>query len=223
MVIDNALIGSRKRPLLFLSIVFTVLILDLFSKWYAGFAFKVSESGACPYPKCSSALVSFGEPCMSVVNPARFIEDPQISKEIIPNFFYIHLMNNTGAAWSFLSGYNYLFIYFNIFFVLGAFYYMLRKNNLEMIPYICFSMIVGGAMGNFYDRIVHNSVRDFLSIIIPLPMGRSYSYPVFNGADMFICISAALYLIDQIILVKFREKNKNILSPATVIVKKNGQ
>jgi signal peptidase II len=223
MVIENGVKVKRSRPLLFLSIVLVALALDLFFKWFAGISVYSVESGACPYPQCSHALLSYGEPCLNTANPTKIIDESLYSKEIIPNFFYIHLMNNTGAAWSFASGNNSLFIIFNIFFVIGSFYFMLRKNDFEIIPFICYSMIVGGAMGNFYDRLVHNSVRDFLSFIIPLPGGKSYSYPVFNGADMFICVGAILYLVDQIILVRFRNKKDTTLSPLPKVVKENGQ
>lgn len=213
--------GNSKKPVLFLSIVLIVLALDLFFKWYAGSAFHTKESSACPYPQCSMAILSYGEPCLHVSNPTKVNHNP---KEIIPQFFYIHLMNNTGAAWSFGSGNNNLFIIFNICFVIGAFYYMLRrKNDLNTLSFICGSMIVGGAMGNFYDRLVHDSVRDFLSFLIPLPGGTYYSYPVFNVADMSICIGAILYIFDQMILIRFRTKKEIVLPPSQSVVKENGQ
>lgn len=213
--------GKNNKPVIFFSIVIVVLSLDLFFKWYAGYIFHVEGTTACPYPQCSSALLSYGEPCLNISNPAKVVVDP---KPVVPHFFYIHLMNNTGAAWSFGSGNNSLFIVFNILFAIGAFYYMLRKkNDLDMVSYICGSMIVGGALGNFYDRLVHNSVRDFLSFIIPLPGGNSYNYPVFNVADMSICIGATLYLLDQLIFIRFRTKKPETLSTSPTAVKENGQ
>lgn len=213
--------ARNKKRVLFISIVLVVLTLDLFFKWYAGYIFHTGNSTACPYPQCSTAILSFGEPCLNIQNSDATVES---NKEIIPGFFYIHLMNNTGAAWSFGSGNNSLFIIFNIFFAIGSFYFMLRKKNeMEIIPFICWSMIVGGAFGNFYDRLVHNSVRDFLSFLIPLPNGKVYAYPVFNVADMCICIGAILYLIDQMILVRFRNKKIIEVSPSPMIAKENGQ
>ena len=227
MVLENNVKVKRSRPLLFFSIVLVALALDLFFKWFAGIYVHSNESGACPYPQCSHALLSYGEPCFNTANPTKIIDESQFSKEIIPNFFYIHLMNNTGAAWSFASGNNKLFIIFNIFFVIGSFYFMLRKNDFEIIPFVCYSLIVGGAMGNFYDRLVHNSVRDFLSFYIPNPffnfIPNPYAYPVFNVADMCILIGALLYLVDQIILVRFRNKKDATLSPLPKVAKENGQ
>jgi signal peptidase II len=214
--------NDNKRRIIFLSIVFLTLTLDLFSKWFVGSIFNHEYPGGCPYPHCSTGILSFGQPCLSAADTVRFEQNPDIYKEIIPNFFYLHLMNNTGAAWSFMSGMNHYFIIFNILFVLGAFYFMLRKNAIPLLLFISYSIIIGGAMGNFYDRLVHNSVRDFLSFLIPLPNGSVYPYPVFNGADIFIFCGAALYLIDQLIMERFRNKNK--LAPTLPeVAKENGQ
>lgn len=214
--------NENKRRLLFLGIVFLTLTLDLFSKWSIGSIFNKDHPGGCPYPHCSTGILSYGQPCLSAVDTARYEENPDIYREIIPGFFYLHLMNNTGAAWSFMSGMNHYFIIFNTLFVLGAFYFMLRKNALPLLLYISFSIIIGGAMGNFYDRLVHNSVRDFLSFLIPLPNGKVYHYPVFNGADIFIFCGATLYLIDQLILERYRNK-KPTSTPLPAVAKENGQ
>lgn len=213
---------ENKRRFLFLSIIFFALTIDLVTKWFVGTIFNNEHPGGCPYPHCSTGILSYGQPCLSAIDPARYEENPDIYREIIPGFFYLHLMNNTGAAWSFMSGMNHYFIVFNIIFAIVAFYLMLRKNTIPLLLYIAFSIIIGGALGNFYDRLIHNSVRDFLSFIIPLPNGGSYPYPVFNGADIFIFCGAALYLIDQFIVERYRNK-KTESSPLPEIAKENGQ
>ena len=53
-------------------------------------------------------------------------------------------------------------------------------------------MIVGGAIGNVIDRLIHGQVVDFLLFYL----GNHY-YPAFNIADSFICIGAGLLLLES--------------------------
>jgi signal peptidase II len=61
------------------------------------------------------------------------------------------------------------------------------KNNIEKIAY---SLVLGGAIGNFIDRIIYRGVIDFISVKI-----FGYDYPIFNLADSFIVIGVIILLI----------------------------
>jgi signal peptidase II len=112
--------------------------------------------------------------------------------EIIPNFFYIHRVYNTGAAFSFLAGTG-----ANIaFMVLGivALIYIDRRLISEVrmfIGDIGVSLLYAGVLGNVFDRFLYGKVVDFISLRF-----GSYSFPIFNFADVFICIGVILVLID---------------------------
>ncbi|PCJ62120.1 MAG: signal peptidase II [Planctomycetota bacterium] len=215
---SQKILVRKSRIILFVTISLFAFTVDLSSKWYAGYA--ISEEGqlACPYPECKEAVLSFGTICQNVSN-LNYHKD--ISSEIVKDFFSIRLLNNTGSAFSFLSGHNNFFILFNILFLAGAIYFMTRKKEIPLLPLIAFSMIIGGGMGNFYDRLVHDSVRDFLSFLIPRPWASNpYQYPVFNMADVFICTGAFLYLLDQFIFCKTPEK-ENALE-INMVEKNNG-
>lgn len=112
------------------------------------------------------------------------------SIKIINDFFYITYVRNTGVAWSMFSSKTILVLLVSSFIILGIVLYIYNnrpKNKLEKVAY---SMILGGAIGNFVDRIVYGYVIDFIDIKI-----FGYDYPIFNLADSFIVIGVILLVI----------------------------
>lgn len=112
------------------------------------------------------------------------------SIKIINDFFYITYVRNTGAAWSMFSSKSILVLLVSSFIILGIILYIYNnrpKNKLEKVAY---SMILGGAIGNFVDRIIYGYVIDFIDFKI-----FGYDYPIFNLADSFIVIGVILLVI----------------------------
>lgn len=110
------------------------------------------------------------------------------SREIIKNFFYITSHRNRGAAWGILQNSRYLFLFITILFLLLLFFYIYKnKVVLKKNDYVIFSLIIGGALGNFLDRIIKGEVVDFLDFHI-----FGYDFPIFNLADTFICLGIFL-------------------------------
>ena len=107
---------------------------------------------------------------------------------IIPSFFSIHYVENTGAAFSILRNKSYLFVILATLFLLGINHYI-EKNNIEREEKIPLGLIIGGILGNMIDRIAFHSVTDYLSFTF-----FSYSFAIFNIADMAIVIGIFLYL-----------------------------
>lgn len=109
---------------------------------------------------------------------------------VVKDFFYITYVRNTGAAWSMFADKTWMLILVSlviIFFIVG---YVLKnrpKNKLEIIGY---SLILGGSIGNLFDRIIYGYVIDFLDFYI-----FGYDYPIFNLADTFIVIGVLLLVI----------------------------
>ena len=64
-------------------------------------------------------------------------------------------------------------------------------RSQKMLP-VAFAFILGGALGNVYDRLVHGYVIDFLDFYV-----NNYHWPAFNIADSAIFIGAALLIIDM--------------------------
>lgn len=114
------------------------------------------------------------------------------SIKIIPNFFYITYVRNTGCAFSILEGKQYLLIILTliVFFYLIYYFFKDKLNNYKVIYY---SLLFSGILGNLFDRVFYNYVVDFLDFKI-----FGYSYPVFNFADSFIVIGVILIIIELI-------------------------
>ena len=113
--------------------------------------------------------------------------------KIIPNFFSIMYVRNTGAAFSILENSRFFFIIAGILVLIFIYLFLVRNKTLNMYLIICYSMLIGGIIGNLYDRIVYGYVVDFLSFNI-----IGYYFPVFNIADSFIVISIILLIINEL-------------------------
>ncbi|MBP3221167.1 MAG: lipoprotein signal peptidase [Neisseriaceae bacterium] len=114
---------------------------------------------------------------------------------IIPNFFDLTLVFNPGAAFSFLSNQNGWQKYFFLILAIVVSCYLIYavfKKHFGLLGSIGAMMIVGGAIGNVIDRLIHGQVVDFLLFYF-----GNYYYPAFNVADSFICIGAGLLLLES--------------------------
>ena len=110
------------------------------------------------------------------------------------NYINLDLVWNTGIGFGLLSNDSYL-IYNLISFTIGIvililIYVMLLSKNLDKIIY---SIIIGGAFGNFYDRLVYNAVPDFIDLHY-----QNFHWFVFNVADIFITIGIMILLISGV-------------------------
>jgi signal peptidase II len=93
---------------------------------------------------------------------------------------------NTGAAFSILTGKQGLLILFTgMVIVVICFYFWREKEHMSVLANIAMAMVIGGAMGNFIDRILWNYVVDFIDF-------RLIDFAIFNGADSFIVVGAVL-------------------------------
>lgn len=109
---------------------------------------------------------------------------------VIQNFFYISYVRNTGAAWSIFSGETVGLILISLIIICFIVYYILKNKPKSRLEKIGYSMILGGAFGNLFDRIIYGYVIDFLDFYI-----FGYDYPIFNLADSFIFVGVILLMI----------------------------
>jgi len=119
------------------------------------------------------------------------------SIEVMP-FFNLTYVHNYGAAFSFLDsagGWQRWFFTIIAVGVSGVIVWWLVQTPRQqtMLP-IAFSFILGGALGNVYDRLVHGYVIDFLDVYV-----GSMHWPAFNIADSAIFIGAGLLILDMLI------------------------
>ena len=113
-------------------------------------------------------------------------------KEVIKDFFYLDLQKNTGAAFSILEGATIFFVVVGIFALIFIHKYLL-KEKLNTLKILSYSLLIGGIVGNLFDRIFYGYVVDFLSFKF-----GDYYFPVFNLADSFIVVGAIILGIDII-------------------------
>ena len=127
----------------------------------------------------------------------RWVESSLFYGQQIPltSFFNLILTYNAGAAFSFLSeasGWQRWFLSgiaasASIFIV-----YLLHRYAAQKLFCLSLSLILGGALGNLWDRITLGHVVDFLDFYI-----GSYHWPAFNVADAAIVVGAALLIIES--------------------------
>lgn len=112
---------------------------------------------------------------------------------IIPNFFTLIRVHNTGAAWSILSDNTYLLILLSIFALAIIYILFIKNHSLKKYETVTLGVLIGGILGNLFDRIFRGYVIDYLDFQI-----LHYNFPVFNFADICIVISVITLLILEI-------------------------
>ena len=115
------------------------------------------------------------------------------SINIIPSFFSITYVRNTGAAFSIMENSRVLFIIIALVSLILIYKYLIMNKVINKFLMISYSMLIGGIMGNMVDRILYGYVIDYLSFNI-----FGYSFPIFNLADTFIVVSIIMLLLYEI-------------------------
>ena len=118
----------------------------------------------------------------------------------VTSYFNIVRVHNTGAAFSFLAGADGWQRWF--FIGLGAvaalfIVWMLRSHGGQRLFSWALALILGGAVGNVIDRLLHGYVVDFIQVHY-----QGAAFPSFNVADSAITVGAALLILDELIRVR---------------------
>ena len=115
--------------------------------------------------------------------------------------FNFTLMHNVGAAFSFLSDASgwqrWLFTAISIVVSVAIIVWMKRLPKEQRLTAIALALILGGAIGNLWDRITLGYVIDFIDVYY-----ESHHWPAFNVADSAISAGAALLILEWIILAR---------------------
>lgn len=107
---------------------------------------------------------------------------PKTSIDILP-FFKLTYVQNTGAAFGSFQNGNTILIFVSIIILFALIKYRKELFALGKLASWGWLFIIGGALGNLYDRIVLGSVVDFINFVV---------WPVFNVADSFITVGAIM-------------------------------
>ncbi|MCM3726019.1 signal peptidase II [Neobacillus cucumis] len=122
---------------------------------------------------------------------------------IIDRVLYITSHRNRGAAWGILQGQMWLFYVITIVVIVGIIFYLHKAARGKMLLGVSLALMLGGAIGNFIDRVLRKEVVDFIHTYI-----FSYNFPVFNIADSSLVIGVILLMI-QMLLDERKSKEKS--------------
>jgi len=113
---------------------------------------------------------------------------------VIDGFFHLTSHRNRGAAWGMLEGQMFFFYAVTFVVVIGIIYFMQKYGRSSRLLGISLGLILGGAIGNFIDRLSRKEVVDFFDFNI-----FGYHYPIFNIADSALVVGIIIFLIVSII------------------------
>ncbi len=116
--------------------------------------------------------------------------------QIIPGFVRLTHTENTGAAFSLFADSNVpwktgMLIAFSVIALIVVSVLLWKNNHAHILTGVALSLIMGGAIGNLWDRVTSGRVVDFLLFYV-----KRYQWPVFNLADSAIVVGAALLVLE---------------------------
>ena len=128
------------------------------------------------------------------------------SREIIPGFFNLTYLTNTGAAFGLFAGRpgwlrQFFFIGVAVLALSAIFFIHRRIKDISRWYTVSLALIGGGAVGNLLDRIRLGSVVDFLDFFI-----GSHHWPAFNVADSAITVGVAIILLTNIVFSRRKQE-----------------
>ncbi len=114
---------------------------------------------------------------------------------VIDNFFYLTFIRNKGAAFSILLNGRLFFLILTPIIAIFLIYFLFKSKSSFLK--LSLAMILGGAAGNYIDRLLIGSVTDFFSFYF-----GSYPFAIFNVGDMMITIGTCLLAVYLIFIYK---------------------
>jgi signal peptidase II len=115
---------------------------------------------------------------------------------IVPEFFVLVLVTNTGAAFGSFRNYNFFFIALScaaLAFILSM---LLRRRSPDTWRDVSLALLLAGVLGNLTDRLLHGHVIDFLLFDLHVPL--AHPWPAFNVADSCICLAVVCFVIHSL-------------------------
>jgi len=102
---------------------------------------------------------------------------------------------NRGAAWGMLEGQMWLFSIVTIGVICAIIYFYHKEAKGKPVFQVGLMFLLGGAIGNFIDRLFRGEVVDFVDVLIPV---INYDFPIFNIADAALTIAVVILMIGLI-------------------------
>jgi len=125
------------------------------------------------------------------VTKIKIVENLNDKVIYVNNYINLDLVWNTGIGFGLLNfdsaGFYNLVTLLVASVILLLFYYLILSDTADKI---IFSIMIGGALGNFYDRLTYNAVPDFIDLHY-----KTFHWFTFNMADIFITLSIIIFII----------------------------
>ncbi|MGN6788882.1 MAG: signal peptidase II [Rhodanobacteraceae bacterium] len=151
---------------------------------------KLPEPNALVWLVVSALVIVLDQVTKAVV---RLTLVPFMPHEVIPHVLNWTLAFNRGAAFSFLqdaSGWQtWLFGGLAVVVCIGLIVWLARTARRDWGTALPVALIIGGALGNLIDRVIHGQVTDFIQVY-----WHAWSFPAFNIADSAITVGAVLLI-----------------------------
>lgn len=109
---------------------------------------------------------------------------------LIPGVFQLRYLENRGAAFGMLENMQWIFVVFALVITAAAVWFYLRippTARYRILRVLCVALSAG-ALGNMLDRLLHGYVIDFFYF-------QLIDFPIFNVADIYVCVSVAVLLL----------------------------
>ncbi|QXE03381.1 signal peptidase II [Terribacillus sp. DMT04] len=113
---------------------------------------------------------------------------------IIDNFLYLSSHRNRGAAWGMLEGQFWFFYLVTAIVIVIVSYYIVKYSKESKLMGASLALVLGGAIGNFIDRLFRKEVVDFVDTRF-----GDYHYPIFNVADSCLVVGVILIIIAMLL------------------------
>jgi len=123
------------------------------------------------------------------------------STPVIPGILSITSVRNHGAAWSILSGHGWLLLLISLSVLAAGIFFFRSLTEGWRERYYAVFMVFSGIIGNSIDRLWRGAVVDFIDV----HYYSSWSYPVFNIADIAICTGMGIFMLSNLL----RPERKN--------------
>jgi signal peptidase II len=119
--------------------------------------------------------------------------NPLEARIIVPDFFSLVNVTNTGAAFGSFRGNNTFFVIISIVALVIVMVLLVRHSQPDLWRDLSLALLLAGILGNLTDRLLHGHVIDFL--LFNLHIRFADPWPAFNVADSCISIAVALFII----------------------------
>jgi signal peptidase II len=120
-------------------------------------------------------------------------DEPRI---VIPEFFALVFVTNTGAAFGSFKNNNLFFIALSAVALAVVITLLVRRHAVDRWRDVSLALLLAGVLGNLTDRLTHGHVIDFLLFDLHVPF--AHPWPAFNVADACICVAVICFIIHSV-------------------------